>query len=378
MSADTTSPTDDAISFPRQSARTQRFTLGEPRNVVVSPDGRAHRVPAQPRRHRPGQLPVGRRRGDRRGAPRRRSRACCSAGATTTTCRPRSGPAASGRARRPAASPRSPPTPPSPSPRSPSPAGCSSAACSAARPASSPSPGRCSTPGPTRRPQRVAYVSGRAAVHRRARRHAGGVLAGGEPTSRRRSPGAAPSSSPPRRWTASAATGGARTATALAVARVDTAPVQRWYIADPADPARRPRELRLPGGRHAPTPTSRCTSRPRRRRSSTSSGTATAFPYLADVHWSDGRPDRRPCSRATSARSRCSRSTRPPARRRCCSTTTTTPGSSSCPACPGCSPDGALVTCADRDGARRLLVDGEPVTPPDLQVRAVADRRRRR
>ncbi|MGE5210450.1 MAG: S9 family peptidase, partial [Acidobacteriota bacterium] len=27
-------------TFPRQHARTQRFTLGEPRNVVVSPDGK--------------------------------------------------------------------------------------------------------------------------------------------------------------------------------------------------------------------------------------------------------------------------------------------------------------------------------------------------
>jgi len=30
-----------------------------------------------------------------------------------------------------------------------------------------------------------------------------------------------------------------------------------------------------------------------------------------------------------------------------------------------------LVMCADRDGARRLLVDGEPVTPVELQVRSV-------
>src|SRR6185312_502928 len=29
-----------ADTFPRQYARTQRLTLGEPRNVVVSPDGR--------------------------------------------------------------------------------------------------------------------------------------------------------------------------------------------------------------------------------------------------------------------------------------------------------------------------------------------------
>ena len=29
-----------AVSYPRESARTQRYTLGEPRDVVVSPDGR--------------------------------------------------------------------------------------------------------------------------------------------------------------------------------------------------------------------------------------------------------------------------------------------------------------------------------------------------
>ncbi len=32
---------------------------------------------------------------------------------------------------------------------------------------------------------------------------------------------------------------------------------------------------------------------------------------------------------------------------------------------------GQLVHCADREGARRLLIDGEPVTPADLQVRSV-------
>src|SRR4051794_128634 len=30
----------DDLTFPRQYARTQRLTLGEPRNVTVSPDGR--------------------------------------------------------------------------------------------------------------------------------------------------------------------------------------------------------------------------------------------------------------------------------------------------------------------------------------------------
>jgi dipeptidyl-peptidase-4 len=35
--------------------------------------------------------------------------------------------------------------------------------------------------------------------------------------------------------------------------------------------------------------------------------------------------------------------------------------------------DGRLVVCADRDGARRLLVDGAPVTPATLQVRAIVN-----
>src|SRR5690606_24681277 len=32
-----------------------------------------------------------------------------------------------------------------------------------------------------------------------------------------------------------------------------------------------------------------------------------------------------------------------------------------------------LVTCADRDGARRLVVDGTVVSPADVQVRAIVD-----
>jgi dipeptidyl-peptidase-4 len=38
---------------------------------------------------------------------------------------------------------------------------------------------------------------------------------------------------------------------------------------------------------------------------------------------------------------------------------------------PALQQDGTLVTCADRDGARRLLVNGEAVTPTTLQVRSV-------
>ncbi|NMH80915.1 S9 family peptidase, partial [Pseudonocardia xinjiangensis] len=43
------------------------------------------------------------------------------------------------------------------------------------------------------------------------------------------------------------------------------------------------------------------------------------------------------------------------------------------PGVPAHTESGGLVTVADTDGARRLVVDGEPVTPPSLQVRDVLD-----
>ena len=41
------------------------------------------------------------------------------------------------------------------------------------------------------------------------------------------------------------------------------------------------------------------------------------------------------------------------------------------PGTPALRPDGSRVMCADRGGARRLLVGGEPVTPEWLQVRSI-------
>jgi len=43
------------------------------------------------------------------------------------------------------------------------------------------------------------------------------------------------------------------------------------------------------------------------------------------------------------------------------------------PGCPASAPGGHLVHTVDADDTRRLAVDGEPVTPPGLQVRAVQD-----
>ena len=74
---DRSSTADGRVSdtFPRQYARTQRFTLGEPRNLTGQRRRQTGRVPAQRGRQRPGHLAVGARRRHRRGADRRRRRA---------------------------------------------------------------------------------------------------------------------------------------------------------------------------------------------------------------------------------------------------------------------------------------------------------------
>ena len=139
-------------TFPRLSARTQRFTLGEPRNIVVSPDGqrvvfvrsRAGDDPvnclwvldAATGEERLVADPVAAARRRRRGRPARRR-----AGP------PRAGPRGRRRHRRLRHRRRRAWRPPSRWA-----AGCSWPAWCRPRPASSPSKAPCSTPGPTRRP----------------------------------------------------------------------------------------------------------------------------------------------------------------------------------------------------------------------------------
>ncbi|CAM2911754.1 S9 family peptidase [Skermania piniformis] len=155
----------------------------------------------------------------------------------------------------------------------------------------------------------------------------------------------------------------------LAVTRVDDSDVQRWHIADPARPEQAPITRPYPA---AGTPNAAVTlhivgvadgrtevvwDRP-------------AFEYLTDVAWSaaglictvQSRDQRQlqvldvdPTTGATRPRW----------------TDTDDDWVELVPGVPRLRPDGALVTCADRDGARRLLLDGTPVTPADLQVRAV-------
>jgi dipeptidyl-peptidase-4 len=159
--------------------------------------------------------------------------------------------------------------------------------------------------------------------------------------------------------------------TRLLVARVDTRQVRRWYIADPANPERPPAVIAYPlagtenadvsleligldGGRLGVD------------------WDRSAFEYLVSASWS-----RQGLLIAVQSRDqRClqvldvdcaSGATTLRAEKRDPVWTTIVPG------VPALTDSGELVWTDDQDGARRLIVGGRVVTPPDLQLREVTD-----
>ena len=181
-----------------------------------------------------------------------------------------------------------------------------------------------------------------------------------------------PTSSRPRRWSGCAATGGRPRATHWSSRASTTHPVQRWHIADPAHPDRSPTVVAYPA---AGTPNALVSAE-----SSRLDGRRTPIrwteEYLADVVWDDHgllvvvQPRDQTALRAlrvdpaTGATALDHERTDPV-------------WVDIVPGVPAHTAAGALVTVADAEGARRLVVDGDPVTPPSLQVRERAGRRRR-
>ena len=157
---------------------------------------------------------------------------------------------------------------------------------------------------------------------------------------------------------------------AIAVARVDNSPVQRWHLSNLADPSQEPQELAYPAAGtsnanvslHVVTLDGRARALDWDRES---------MPYLVDVSWFDrssvlltvqSRDQRRVEVLLADISSGSSTSI---------STDSDPQWVELVRGVPAALSDGRLVTCADRDGARRLMVDGRPVTPADLQVRSV-------
>lgn len=156
----------------------------------------------------------------------------------------------------------------------------------------------------------------------------------------------------------------------IAACRVDVSPVGCWYIGDPANPAERPVEIRYPAA-GTPNPDVTLHVLALDGGSTEVAWDRGAHPYLADVRWARGN------RLLLTVQSRDQRSLAvldgDPATgdTTVLFTDSDTAWVELVPGSPAMLDDGRLVTVADRDGARRLLVDGSPVTPDDLQVRSI-------
>jgi dipeptidyl-peptidase 4 len=162
----------------------------------------------------------------------------------------------------------------------------------------------------------------------------------------------------------------------LLVARVDTGPVARWYLSDPAHPDRPATEVAYPAAGTANADVSVLlvgldgTRRPVARAGGGAGADAT--PYLVAVHWSSGGPallhvqsrDQRTTSILAVADD---------------GGTSVVAGDSDpvwvalVPGTPAWTPDGRLVRVVAREDAYRLMVGEELVTAAPIQVRAVCD-----
>jgi dipeptidyl-peptidase-4 len=157
---------------------------------------------------------------------------------------------------------------------------------------------------------------------------------------------------------------------AIAACRVDVSPVERWYIAEPASPEQQPREVRYPAAGTA-------NAKVELHVLAIDGGSTEVawdnerFPYLTAVHW------------VSSVRLLLTVQSRDQRELQVLEANPTTGDTAPIftdrddswvelvPGTPNELDDGRLVMAADRDGVRRLMVGGAAVTPTDLQVRAL-------
>ena len=159
--------------------------------------------------------------------------------------------------------------------------------------------------------------------------------------------------------------------TAIAACRVDDAPVSEWVIADPSTPSEPARTIRYPAaGTDNATVTLHVLGLDGSRVDV--AWNQGSFPYVASVDWTDA-------GLVMLVQSRDQRNTM-------LLRVDTATGETAViadefehewidlvPGVPAFLPDGRLVTTRVEKGSRRLLIGGESVTPIDLEVRSVVD-----
>ena len=154
----------------------------------------------------------------------------------------------------------------------------------------------------------------------------------------------------------------------LVVARVDDSAVTRWHIADPANPEREPGVVAYPA---AGTTNATVTLHLLGLDGARTDVDLAGDEYLAEVTW-----DRHALLVTTAPRDQKRVTLREvdPASGRSVEVRSDVDDAwvDLVPGVPAHLDDGGLIWCADADDVRRLIVDGEAVTGPELQVRGVA------
>jgi dipeptidyl-peptidase 4 len=164
---------------------------------------------------------------------------------------------------------------------------------------------------------------------------------------------------------------------ALLVARVDETPVNRWHIADPAHPQRPPAEVAYPA---AGTPNAEVTLLLAR----LDGGTVPvetdwdAFPYLVTARWQDGHDPLVVVQSRDQRTMRILRVQGDSGQASVLREDTDPHWLEIVPGVPAWTADGRIVWTRDEQDTRRLVLGAPgqepvPVTPPGLQVRAVLD-----
>ncbi|MDI3389308.1 prolyl oligopeptidase family serine peptidase [Streptomyces sp. B-S-A8] len=158
----------------------------------------------------------------------------------------------------------------------------------------------------------------------------------------------------------------------LLVARVDDAPVQRWWIADPAHPDREPAPVAYPAAGTPNADVRLCVLGLDGSRTEVEWDRAR-YPYLARVHWSSaGTPLL--LVQARDQRDQLYLAVDPDTgSTRMVHADDDPDWLELLPGVPAWTPSGQLVRIADEGGARVLTVGERPLTGPQLQVRAVLD-----
>lgn len=158
----------------------------------------------------------------------------------------------------------------------------------------------------------------------------------------------------------------------LLVERADDGPVQTWWISDPADPAAAPASVRYPAAGTANAEVSLWVVRLDGTRARVE-WDAAALPYLAAVSWTAAGPPLLLVQSRDQRRAQVLEVDPADGSTRVLREDRDEAWLDIVPGVPSWLPDGRLLTTVDDADTRRLAVDGAPVSPVGLQVRAVLD-----